>query len=424
MDEANIISSIHNGIHLHLSKTDKFKTINIMLTMRVPLKEEFITSRALVSKVLLGGTCNYPNRKLLRQKLDNMYGATLSSDVQKKGDYQIITFTVGIPSYQYVSVSDSLIKDILEVMYEIIYNPLKEDGSFKSSIVEQEKQNLHQKFVSFYNEKLLYANLRLVEEMYRGEPYQYPAIGRKEDIESLNPSSIFQTYEDLLEESQFDLFIVGAFNAIEVENIVKEVFKKQHKRISIENKSTDNLSIKAPKVIKDKMDVNQGKLLLGYRTFSTIEDEDYEATRVANAIFGRFPSSRLFLNLRLKESLVYFAHSQIESNKGLLLVSAGIDSANYNRAVDIIINQEKELKEGEFTDADVEQAKIMLINLLLESHDTPLGIMDIAIQQVESGQAKNINEMIGRIKRVTKNDVIASFRKWKLDTIYFLGKEQ
>src|SRR5699024_380785 len=125
------------------------------------------------------------------------------------------------------------------------------------------------------------------------------------------------------------------------------------------------------------MNVVQGKLVLGYRTFSTIQDEDYEATRVTNAIIGRVQSSKLFNNLHTKESLAYFALSQIERNKEILITMAGIDFDNYERAVEIIRKQEFAMKEGDITEAEVEQGKALLINLFLEAHDTPLGIMDI-----------------------------------------------
>ncbi|MCE7790893.1 insulinase family protein [Salipaludibacillus sp. CUR1] len=142
---------------------------------------------------------------------------------------------------------------------------------------------------------------------------------------------------------------------------------------------------------------------------------------MANAIFGRFPSSKLFINLREKESLAYFAHSHIESNKGLLIAMAGIDPNDYDRAIEIIRNQEYALKKGDFTEADVEQGKAMLINLLLEASDTPLGIMDISVQAIDSGLSNRITDRIKRINNITKNDVILAANKWVLDTIYFLN---
>lgn len=424
MEDTYISSSEQNGLQLHLCNTNKFKTISIMLMMKAPIKENLITARALIPHILNGGSTNYPNRKLIKQKLDGMYGATLSSDVLKKGENHIITFRMEIPADQFLNESNSLLKSSLDLLHEVVYSPMLENGVFNSSIVEQEKHSLKQRLTSMYNEKLLYANVRLIEEMFKGEPYQFSAFGREEDIDSLNALTIYQVYEELLQNDRFDLFIVGAFNEDEVKLMVQDVFSEQHNNKPIKTISSDRKGVNGVKVIQDKMDVKQGKLFLGYRIFSTIQDEDYEATRVANAIFGRFPSSKLFINMREKESLAYFAHSQIESNKGLLITMAGIDFDNYERAVEIIRNQEYAMKEGDFTEDEVEQGKMMLINLLLEAKDTPLGIMDISIQAVDSGLSNKIKDQIKRISMVSKKDVICAAKKWELDTIYFLNRKE
>lgn len=424
MEDIHISSSELNGLHLHLCNTDKFKTISIMLTLKAPLQENLTTARALIPHILNGGSTKYPNRKLIKQKLDRMYGAKLALDVQKKGEEHMIAFKMEIPADQFLNASTSLLNASLKLLHEVVYSPVLEDGVFDSSIVEQEKRSLKQRIVSMYSEKMLYANFRLTEEMFKGEPYQVSAFGREEDIDSLNAASIYQVYKELLQNDRFDLFIVGAFNENRVKLMVQDIFSEQHNNKVIKPTPSDRTGAHGVKVIQDKMDVKQGKLLLGYRTFSTIQDEDYEATRVANAIFGRFPSSKLFINVREKESLAYFALSQIESNIGLLTTIAGIDFDNYERTVEIIREQVYAMKKGDFTEAEVEQGKAMLINLLLESYDTPLGIMDISIQAVDSGLSNTINDRIKRISVVSKSDVIRAANRWELDTIYFLNRRE
>ncbi|OPG94440.1 peptidase M16 [Chryseobacterium mucoviscidosis] len=424
MEDIHISSKELNGLQLHLYNTNKFKTTSIMLTMKAPLREDLVTARALIPHILIGGSTYYPDRKLIQQKLDGMYGATLFLDVQKKGEDHNIVFRMEIPSDKFLNDSASLLKSSLDLLHEIVYCPFLENGTFHSLIVEQEKRALKQRIDSIFNEKMLYANVRLLEEMFKGEPYQNPAFGKKEDIDSLDAASIYQVYKDLLQNDRFDLFIVGAFNENEVKLMVQDIFCEKHNNKMMRRFSLDETGVKNVKVIQDRMDVQQGTLLLGYRIFSTIQDEDYEAARVANAIFGRFPSSKLFMNIREKESLAYFAHSQIESNKGLLLTMAGIDFDHYERVVKIIREQECAMKEGDFTEDEVEQGKVMLINLLQEAYDSPLGIMDIFIQSVDSGLSYEINDQIKKISKVSKDDVICAANKWELDTIYFLNREE
>ncbi|MGG3840829.1 pitrilysin family protein [Paenibacillus thiaminolyticus] len=423
LDEVAIRSSEQNGLHLHLCSTDKFKTMNIMLTMKSPLQKDLITARALIPHILNGGSKNYPNHKRIKQKLDEMYGATLFPNVQKEGDNHTISFRMEIPAAQYLNVTNTFMKSAFDLLHDIVYSPVLENGVFNSTIVEQEKRSLKQRFASMYSEKMLYASVRLIEEMFEGEPYQLSAYGIEEDIDSLNDASIYQIYKDLLQNDRFDLYIVGAFNEDEVTLMVHDVFSEEHKGKPVNTISPARKDRNGIKIIQDKQDVNQGKLLLGYRTYSTIQDEDFEATRLANAIFGRFPSSKLFMNVREKKSLAYFAQSQLESNKGLLLTMAGIDFDNYERAVEIIREQEYAMKEGNFTEDEVEQGKAMLINLLLEAYDVPLGIMEISIEAVERGFSSNLVDQINRINRVTKSELIRAANKWELDTIYFLNRK-
>ncbi|GIO25318.1 putative inactive metalloprotease YmfF [Oceanobacillus sp. J11TS1] len=420
----HISSSEQNGLHLHLCNIDKFKTTSIMLMIKAPLQEDIITARALIPYVLNGGTTNYPNRKQIRKKLDEMYGATLYSDVHKKGEYHIITFEMEISAEQYLSTPICLLESSLHLLHDIVYNPKIENGVFDSSIVEQEKRSLKQRIISMYDDKMRYASLRLIEEMFKNEPYHIPAYGREEEVDSLNALTVYQVYEKLLQNARFDLFIVGEVNENEIKSMVQNIFSEQHNYSDIQCNFTDEQNIDEVKIVQDKLDVEQGKLFMGYRTFSTIQDENYEATRVANAIFGRFPSSKLFINLREKESLAYFTLSQLESNKGLLITMTGIDFNNYKYAVQIIREQEYALKNGDFTEADVDQAKSMLISQLLEACDTPLGIIDISIQAVDRGFSDNVNDQIRRIQMVSKDDVIHSANKWDLDTIYFLNRNE
>jgi predicted Zn-dependent peptidase len=419
-----IKSSNQNGLQVHLCNTEKFKTINIMLTMKIPLKMEFTTARALIPQILVNGSKNYPNRRLIKQRLDEMFGATLFTDVQKKGDNHYISFRMEVPGDQYLNISNSLLEKSLHFLHEIVYKPALENGAFYNSIVEKEKRFLAQRIYSMYNDKIIYANDRLIEEMFKNDPYGLSALGRIEEIPSLNAAFIYSVYKELLQNASLDLFIVGAFNVKEVQQMIVKIFSEEYNNKPTKKIHLDVKNVSDVRVIQEKLDVEQGQLLLGYRTFTTIQDDDYEAILVANALFGRFPSSKLFVNLREKKSLAYFILSRIEINKGLLITMAGIDFKNYDYAVQVIREQEYAIKEGHFTDAEVEHAKAMLINLLLESLDNPLGIMDITIQSIDRGSSNNITDQIKRISMITKSDVIRVANKWVLDTIYFLDKKE
>ncbi|KQL51695.1 MULTISPECIES: EF-P 5-aminopentanol modification-associated protein YfmF [Bacillaceae] len=420
MTDLQVKSTEQNGLHLHLGATDKFKTISIMLMVNAPLREDTVTARALIPHVLQGGTTDYPNRKQLKQKLEEMYGATLTADVQKKGEAQVITFRMDVASEQYLKDSVSLVEEALTLLHQLLYQPVLENGVFVSETVEQEKRSLKQRIASIYDDKMRYANVRITEEMFQQEAYRLPPYGREKDLDQIHSQTLYEAYQSMLKQDRFDLYVIGSFQEEDVKQIVSRVFTEQHQTGKTVEPTKANKRIEQIHIVHDEQQVKQGKLHLGYRTHSTFSDDDYEAARVGNALFGGFPSSKLFINVREKESLAYYAASQIESHKGVLMVMSGIEFDKYDRAVEIIQEQEKAMKNGEFSEAEVEQAKGMLLNQALEALDAPRGIAELSYHEIVANHRKSIQERIEKIKTVTKEDVVRAVSKWELDTIYFL----
>ncbi|UTR04716.1 insulinase family protein [Alkalihalobacillus sp. LMS6] len=421
MTDIQVKSMEQNGLHLHLGATDKFKTISMMLMIHAPLEEETVTARALIPHILQGGTKHYPNRKKLKQKLEDMYGATLTSDVQKKGENQVITFRLDVAAEQFLSDnSTSLFEEALSLLHELLYQPVLEKGAFLSQIVDQEKRALKQRIASIYDDKMRYANVRITEEMFKHESYRLAPYGREKDLASLTPQSLYEAYETMMERDRFDLYIIGSFAEDDIKEKVREVFTASRQLSGEMIPTTASEHVKDVNVVHDAQKVKQGKLHLGYRTHSTFRDDDYEAARVGNALFGGFPSSKLFMNVREKESLAYYAASQIESHKGVLMVLSGIEFDKYERAVEIIQEQEQAMKNGDFTDEEVEQAKGMLLNQAFEAMDAPRGIVELSYHEIIANHKRSIQERIENIKKVTKEDVVRAVNKWELDTIYFL----
>ncbi|GAF23543.1 LOW QUALITY PROTEIN: hypothetical protein JCM19047_3371 [Bacillus sp. JCM 19047] len=419
MTDLQVKSTEQNGLHLHLGATDKFKTISIMLMVNAPLQEETVTARALIPHVLQGGTKDHPNRKRLKQKLEEMYGATLTADVQKKGEAKSLRFE-WMSSEQYLKDSVSLVEEALTLLHQLVYQPVLEDGVFVTQTVEQEKRSLKQRIASIYDDKMRYANVRITEEMFQHEAYRLPPYGREKDLDQLNSQTLYDAYQSMLEQDRFDLYVIGSFQEEEVKQTVSRVFTEQHKAVNTVKPTKADKEIEQVHIVHDEQQVKQGKLHLGYRTHSTFSDDDYEAARVGNALFGGFPSSKLFINVREKEVLAYYAASQIESHKGVLMVMSGIEFDKYDRAVEIIQEQEKAMKKGDFSEAEVEQAKGMLLKQALEALDAPRGIAELSYHEIVANHRKSIQERIENIKTVTKEDVVRAVSKWELDTIYFL----
>ncbi|MCC3359657.1 EF-P 5-aminopentanol modification-associated protein YfmF [Bacillus sp. REN16] len=408
-----------NGLTLHTIKTDKFKTNTIVLRMKAPLQEEYVTQRALLPYVLQSETPSYPSTTSLRSYLDELYGASLYVDLAKKGENHIITFFVEIANELFLKDQTPLLDKAIALLKEIVLSPVTENGAFKSVIVEKEKRSQKQRIQAVNDDKMRYSNLRLVEEMCKDEPYHLHVNGRIEDIDSITTESLYNYYQKVITEDEIDLYIIGNIEPEKVKEAVSSafVFSERNKHPKTETHSKQ--IVKENKVI-EKQDVKQGKLNIGYRTHTTYSDPDYDALQVFNGIFGGFSHSKLFINVREKESLAYYAASRVESHKGLLMVMSGIDDANYDRAVTIIKEQMQAMADGDFTDDIMDQTKAVIRNQLLETIDTSRGIAEVLYHNVVSSKSRKLEDWISGIETVTKDEVVKVAKKIQLDTIYFL----
>jgi predicted Zn-dependent peptidase len=414
-----------NTYRLHTIPTSKFKTNTIIVQLNQSIQEQDVTKRALLPYVLQSGTENLASTKQIRSRLDGLYGATLNVDLNKKGENHIITIRMDIANERFLSDQTPLFEEALTLLSDILLRPKQSNGAFDEQIVEKEKRTLKQRIQAVYDDKMRYANLRLIQEMCKTERYRFHVNGDSNEIESITPKNLFEYYQKVLIEDEIDIYIVGDINEEKVKTACEKAFKLPNERKVREvEPASVNVEVTEEKEVFDSQEVKQGKLHLGYRTYTTFKDNDYSALQVFNGIFGGFSHSKLFINVREKESLAYYAASRVESHKGLMLVMSGIEFANYSKTVAIIKEQLESMRAGEFTEEELNQTKIMIKNQLLETIDQPRGITELLYHQVIAKTNRSFDEMLHGIEQVTREDVIKAANKVKLDTIYFLkGKE-
>jgi predicted Zn-dependent peptidase len=412
--------STYDGITLHTIATQKYKTNTVILKVKAPLNKDDVTIRALLPYVLQSGSKNYPSTMKLRSYLDGLYGATLNVDVSKKGEEQILTFSIEIANEKFLSDQTPLLKKAIDLLADIIFNPNLTNGMFNTDTVEKEKRSLKQKIQSVNDDKMRYANLRLVQEMCKDEAYSLHTYGVYEDVDSITSNMLSDYYRTILKSNKMDLYVIGDIDEGEVESLVSASFTRKDSSIKEEAAANSNIVPEKVNEVFEEQDVNQGKLHIGYRTFTTFKDDDYYALQLFNGIFGGFSHSKLFLNVREKESLAYYAASRYESHKGLLMVMSGIEFENYNKAVTIINEQMDAMKNGDFSEQEIEQTKAVIKNQLLETADTARGLAEILYHFVVAGVKRPLDEWLQAIDKVTKEEITAVAQKIKLDTIYFL----
>lgn len=409
-----------NGYTLHLIPTKKFKTVHFVAKFKTALQRENITTRALIPYILMQGSKNYPTRPALEKKLDDLYGAVLTSDSSKKGNNHIISIRFNVANEKFTK-NNSIFEEAITLFNEMLFYPRTEEKQFSNEIVKRELVTLKQKIESIIDDKLSYANMRLIEEMCSQETYQLPVHGYVEDLEKITAKSAYEYYQKIIKEDDLDIYVVGDIDSEEIEELFATKIQRKSVKRSL-NKIEKNVQQEKEEVneVIEKQDIQQAKLHIGYRTNCTYKDDLYPALQVFNGLFGAFPSSKLFINVREKNSLAYYAASRIESHKGLLFVFSGIAPKDYKAARDIIEHQLKAMQQGDFTEEELEKTKNLIINQLLETLDNPQGIIEMLYQQTVAGTLLPPSQLIERIKNVDKNDCIQIANQIKEDTVYLL----
>lgn len=408
-------------MRIHVLPTKRFKTFAISLYAGIPLAEDTVTATALTPFVLRRGTETYPETRQFREQLEQMYGAGFGFDVYKRGNYQMVQFRMDTINDSFVKSKDSLLESSFAFLGEVVTRPVLEDGHFRSSYVQAEKENVRKKLEAIVNDKIRYASERCIEEMCRHEPYRLHPLGQRSDLDHITPESLYKSYQQWLDTASMDLYVAGDTTLEEVEELVNKhfAFSSDSNDVSYKQETSTRQADEVRTVV-EKMEVSQGKLNMGLRTSITYSDEQYAAALMYNGILGGYPHSKLFMNVREKESLAYYASSRYDGHKGIGTIQSGIEVQNYEKALEIIKKQLDEMRSGQITDLEMSQTKAMIRNLLLEIDDSAFEMIAYDFNRQFSGKDRPRAELLQQVEAIQIEDVKAAAATFELDTIYFL----
>ncbi len=427
-----IKSTIKNGINLHLLNTNKFKTNLFSVFITTPLNRSTITKNALIPAVLRRGTQNMQSQDEISKKLENMYGASFDCGVEKIGDNQIIKFYLECINDSFLSNSESILENCFNILTDIVFDPITRNNHFFQEYVETEKENLKQIIEGKIDNKNLYATDRCIEEIYIDQPYGLFKYGYTEDLKNINAQNLYEYYKNLINISKIDIFISGDISEIRIDDlknnkIIKNLNERDPEYLVCETNVSKNNINKKINVIEEKMQISQGKLVIGLDVFTKDTDPSIInnpirkfATSVYNIILGGSANSKLFQNVREKESLAYTASSNYIRVKDLIIIKAGIEIDNYNKAVSLIKDQLEQIKNGDFLEEEVENAKKLIISTLESIPESQDSEITYYFSQELASEKISIDEYINNIRKVSKNDVLTIANITSINTVYFL----
>lgn len=408
------------GVWLNYVNTDRFKTGCFSINLLRPLEYDTAALQALTPSVLLRGCGLCPDMQQISRHLDLLYGASCGTLIRKKGEVQTVGLYADFLEDRYAE-GEPVFQSMMQFLRSLMLDPCLEDGGFVAEYVAGEKQNLINTIESRLNEKRAYAISRLLKHMCAGERYAVPRLGEKETLAQVDGKHLYAQWKNLLASSPVELFYLGQ----QPEEAVLEALEPLIAGLPGGNRqavgATSVLRPDRPvQTVEETMDVTQGKLTMGLRTDITVTDVRYPAMMLLNAVFGSGATSKLFEEIREKQSLCYYASSSMDKFKGIMVVDSGIECGNYDVAREGILHQLELCRQGAITQDELETARKYLLSALRTGKDSPGRLDDYAIGQAIAGSSRTMEELSDSLRQVTLDQVVEAANMLTLDTVYFL----
>ena len=412
------------GIKIHKIETNQFKTNLYAVFLATPLKRENVTKDALIAAVLRRGTKNIISQDKISKELEEMYGASFDCGIEKTGDNHIIKFYLEALNEEFLPEKEELTQKCINILLDIVTNPFVENNGFKQEYVDGEKENLKQIINGKIDNKARYSLDRCVEEIFKGEPYGLYKYGYVEDLERITPQNLYEYYKELIKNCKIDIYYSGIFDNDNTEKIIEKRLQEnniepRNAKYVINNEMTEKKQKSETKTVEESMDVTQGKLVLGLQIDDNNKNSRFAAS-VYNAILGGGANSKLFQNVREKNSLAYTASSSYIRTKNVILVHCGIDIDKYEKALETIKEQIEDMKKGNFTDKDIEDAKKLIISSVKSISAEQDTEITYDYGQELSNEHTTIKEYQQNIEQVKREQIVDIANKININTIYFL----
>lgn len=416
-----MVYQLAEGVNLHVLPTKQYKTIRIFIRFTARLQQEVITKRSLLSSMLETNSLNYPDQTKLSAKLAELYGASFGLSVRKKGNLHWLNAGISFVNGEYVN-DPNLFYQAVDFLKEVLFYPNIKNQQFDQLTFDLEKNNLRLYLESLKEDKQTFASYALQELYFENSPEQkIPSLGVVEELDKITARSLAAYYQEMMANDQIDIFVVGDVDPDKAAEAVGQLPFEPRETAHPELFYTQpQVNIVKERQVREP--IVQAKLNLAYQTNVYYDEPERFALMVFNGLFGGFPHSKLFMNVREKESLAYYASSSVDTFRGFMSVQTGIDEKNRNQVLRLIHEQLESLRNGEITDLELAQTKAMLRNQYLLSLDSPQAVIEASFLDSWLPETKlSDEEWLKRMESVTIKEIQQVAEQIELQAIFFLA---
>ena len=416
-----IRKELMEGVSLTYLPARKFKTGLLSAHFLTPLDRGSAAVRALLPAVLRRGTVGSPDMGAISARLDRLYGAELDYTVRKKGECQCVGFVGSFIDDAYALGGEKLLEPVAELMGEMILAPVTRSGRFLPDYVESERDNLADAIRSIRNDMRDWADLRLLQELCTGEAYGVSRLGDEKSVEKTSPQKLYAEYRRLVASAPMELFYCGSAELSRVENALLNALSALPRQGVAPVPVTErHRPRQETRVVREGMDVTQGKLGMGFSCTS----DDESALLLGNLLFGGSSNSKLFLNVREKLSLCYYASSLYHRQKGLITVSSGVEFADFQPAYEEILSQLQALRQGQLEPWELDAAKGVLRSAYAAMEDSQGRLENFWLGQAIEGRSDSPEDLSREMEETSAERIFRAMETVKLDTVYYLERKE
>ena len=407
-----------NAYNIHIIKTDKFKTVTLEIDFLRKIRKEETTIRNFLSEIILQSSKKYNTKRLLSLKSKELYDANITSSCTRIGAYTNMSFAINFLQQEYTE--DDMQDKTIDFFFDTIFNPNVEDGKFDKHSFDVAKDVIATEIKSIKDNLTKYSLIRMLEILDSTKPFSFNGYGYSEDLEKITSKSLYEYYEDVIKSDKVDIFVVGN---VDIDKTIEDIMSKVH--IKTIKKKIDSVRIEHKKIrsrlkkVTEKERITQSKLNIGCLIKDLSEDELNYTLKIYNEILGGGTESKLFMNVREKNSLCYYINSCVNTYDNLMFIYAGINKNDFDKTLKLIKNEMNKMKSGKFSEEDVLIAKKAMETSINTIYDSPVRIINMYYAN-ELANSDTIEEKLKKVKNVTFDDVVNVANKIKIDTVYLM----
>ncbi len=401
--------------------TDRFMTNYLSVNIFLPLEDRSCAENAIAFKCLKYGSRALPTRTAIQEKAQDAYDATLTmGGISKKGDIQQITSRL-ITLDDAVLPAGSGVNDTATSLFaDVLLDPLSDENGFSEQYTDETRNEIFDKIKVMESSKSYFAEKRCCQEMFRNELSGIEQHGSNTALKAVTPKSAFDAYRKTLSEAPIEIYYCGRGN-------IDKIVRTFEPRLSSLRKDVHSFPATAVKYssdfvreVRETDNINQSHLVIGFRLGATEQDGNRPVLLMLNELYGHGTLSKLFMNVREKESLCYAISSRMSILKGTMIVSCGINRSRKDEAQEGIFHQLDEIRNGHITASELEAAKRSLRSAFLQVHDSPEAPARWYLDRMLAGRVASPEEEYESVATLTIEEIANAARRITGDTIYFL----